>query len=461
VIDEIVKNDLCIGCGACAGICPRKVLKIQSNEYGEYVSTEVEACDSGCGLCLEVCPFSNNENETQMGAKIYGSVEGIKYLFETGYYLDSYVGYSNGFRQSSASGGMATWILTKLLKEDIVDYVVCPTPQKDPEKLFNFEFLKDENSVKAASGSVYYPVEISEVIQKIQEIPGRYAITGLPCFIKALRLATQKNRKLRERIVFTIGLVCSQMKSKNYTKYMAALAGNDSFQKIQRVYYRGKSPEKPTSNYYYQFTDEDGSQHKIFWNEGVSEAWVNRWFTPNACNYCDDVFAELADVTFMDAWLPEYSKDSKGTSLVLVRSPKILTVLLEGMEKGEINANKISGEKIIQSQAGVLELKRRQLSYHLNLAKQKGLKVPEKRVKASKDISILSKREIKLKDRMQKESKQLFLVYCQNNMLEIKKFRNRMYSYVNQSKQLRLLGKLMLPIRVIKRISKKEGTKNE
>lgn len=54
----------------------------------------------------------------------------MKYLPETGYYLDSYVGYSNEFRQSSASGGMATWLLTRLLKEGIVDYVVCPTPRK-------------------------------------------------------------------------------------------------------------------------------------------------------------------------------------------------------------------------------------------------------------------------------------------------------------------------------------------
>ncbi len=461
VIDEIVKNDLCIGCGTCAGVCPHKVLEIEDNKYGEYVPCEVQACDSRCGLCLEVCPFRNNENETQMGAKIYGSIEGINYLLETGYYLDSYVGYSNNFRQSSASGGMATWLLTKLLKEDVVDYVVCPSPQKNSEKLFSFEILKDENFVKAASGSVYYPVEMSEVIQKIREVPGRYAVTGLPCFIKALRLVAQKNRKLRERIVFTIGLVCGQMKSKNYTKYIAALAGNDDFQKVESIYYRGKSPEKFASNYYYQFTDEQGSQHKIFWNEGISEAWTNRWFTPNACNYCDDVFAELADVTFMDAWLPEYSKDSKGTNLVLVRSPEILTLIQEGMEKGEISANKISVEKVIQSQAGVLELKRKQLSYRLYLAGIKGQKVPEKRVKANKDIGLLKAREIKLKEMMQKESKQLFLSYCQNNILEIKEFKSGMNPYLNQGKRLRLLGKLMLPIRVIKRISKKEGTKNE
>jgi coenzyme F420-reducing hydrogenase beta subunit len=82
---------------------------------------------------------------------------------------------------------------------------------------------------------------MSEAIQKIQEIPGRYAVTGLSCFIKALGLAAQNNKKLRKRIVFTMGLVCGQMKYKNYTKYIAELADNNDLQKVKSIYYRGKS----------------------------------------------------------------------------------------------------------------------------------------------------------------------------------------------------------------------------
>lgn len=451
MIDEVVKNELCIGCGTCAGICPQKILKIQDNEYGEYIPSEVQVCDSHCGLCMEVCPFGDNENETQIGAKIYGSTEGIKYLPETGYYLDSYVGYSNEFRQSSASGGMAVWLLTKLLKEGIVDHVICPTPQKNPEKLFSFEILSDENSIKAASGSVYYPVEMSEVIQKIIEFPGRYAVTGLPCFIKALRLASQKNRKLRERIAFTIGLVCGQMKSKNYTKYIAALAGKKDLNKIQSVYYRGKDPENPASNFYYHFTDEHGLKYKIFWSDGISEAWVNRWFTPNACNYCDDVFAELADVTFMDAWLPEYSKDSMGTNLVLVRSSEILALIQEGMEKNEIYLSTISIEKVIKSQAGVLDLKRNQLSYRLYIALQEGQKAPKKRVPSEERIGALKKRELKLKAKMQKESRELFLDCCQNRTVDINVLRDGMQPYLKQKRRIDLIRKLALPIQIVKK----------
>jgi hypothetical protein len=38
------------------------------------------------------------------------------------------------------------------------------------------------------------------------------------------------------------------------------------------------------------------------------------------CHWCDDIFAECADVAFMDAWLPEYRKYPKGHSLLITRS---------------------------------------------------------------------------------------------------------------------------------------------
>jgi len=113
---------------------------------------------------------------------------------------------------------------------------------------------------------------------------------------------------------------------------------------------------------------------RIFWNEGNAEAWTNRWFTPEACNYCDDVFAECADVTCMDAWLPEYSRDSRGTNLVLVRSPAVREVL----ERGQgISLDPIPLDRVVQSQAGVVAVKREHLAYRLYLDRQE---VPEKRV---------------------------------------------------------------------------------
>lgn len=111
------------------------------------------------------------------------------------------------------------------------------------------------------------------------------------------------------------------------------------------------------------------------------------------------VFAKLADIICMDAWLPKYSKEWYGYKFVLVRSPKILAFIQRGIEKKEINVSKVPIEKIIKSQEGVLNLKRNQLSYRLYIALQEDRKIPEK-VSPEEKIGILKERRIKLKAKM-------------------------------------------------------------
>lgn len=407
VISKVVGNDLCIGCGLCAALCPQNALAMQWNRYGEYNPVEISPCITECGLCLKVCPFTDSgENEDTIGKRLYGEIPGIHHLPETGYYLASYVGYSEKHRLTSASGGIATWLLEALLVEGVVDHAICVAPTGDPDRLFSFQVFDTPEEVRTGAGSAYYPVEMSGVIRHVLNYPGRYVITGLPCFIKAIRLAQHRNKKLQECIVVTVGLVCGQMKSTHFTDYMAALAGVQG--KVMSVRYRGKSPDQPVNNFHYLFKTCEGDEKKIFLRDGISEAWTNRWFTPNACNYCDDVFAECADVVCMDAWLPEYSRESEGTSLVLARSPQVRDII----ERGQgIHAEAILVQKLVQSQAGVVTIKRRQLAYRMYLNREKGINSLRKRVEPERLKNPILQSEVILKDRMQGLSKEYWIVY--------------------------------------------------
>ena len=453
VIEITVQNNLCIGCGICAGVCPANVLKMEFNKYGEYNPVGSSGCLEKCNLCLKVCPFyDHNENEDSLAKAIFGDIERIKHRPETGYYLDSYVGYSNvnGHRSNGASGGMATWFLETLLKKKIVDKVVCVTPNDDPERLFHFTIFNDVESIRHSAKSAYYPVEMSNVIKEIIREDCRYAITGLPCFLKGLRLAAIKNKKLRERIIITVGLVCGQMKSKHYTTYLASLSGING--KLKKINYRGKSFQKPASNYFFHCINEKNNDGKLFWNEGVVEAWCNRWFTPNACSFCDDIFAEVADVTMMDAWLPQYSQDHKGTNLIISRSPLISNILRLGQKEEQIVIEDLPIGKIIQAQSGGLNIKRNQLAYRLYRAKQSELSIPKKRVTPSKKISFLSKKEIKIKDNMQTVSRELFLKHYDGEKLDLKSFAERMNIFCNDLHKWKRIGRiLLLPIRTIRK----------
>jgi hypothetical protein len=187
---------------------------------------------------------------------------------------------------------------------------------------------------------------------------------------------------------------------------------------------------------------EDGTTGNVFWSEGVAEAFINRWFTPNACNFCDDVFAELADITLMDAWLPEYSKDSKGTSLIIVRTPLVMSFLQDGIKNGSIILDGISLEKVMQSQIGVIAFKKKLLPFRLYMAQKRGLSIPSNRIEASKDMGILDKQATIIKMRMQEKSKFFFLNSYSNEVLDLTSFRKGMNPYLRYLERLQLLSKV-------------------
>lgn len=404
VCELVVPNDLCVGCGVCAGICPAGVLTMCFNEFGAYIPVEEkEGCLPKCDLCLRACPFTDQEdNEDTLAQAAFAQTLGIRHTPELGYYLDTYVGYSrvNSHREKGASGGLVTWFLETLLTRDMVDRVICVMPNPgDPQKLFRFAVLSSVGTIRDASRSCYYPVEMSGVIQEILSQEGQYAITGLPCFLKGLRLAMRKDRRLSRRIVALVGLVCGQTKTRLFAEYLCAACGGDPDNLVE-IQFKLKDPTRSVMDYAHQFTWKDQDRlisRKMYWTEGIQNIWTRDYFKPNACNFCDDVFAETADVVFMDAWLSPYIYDSQGHSLVINRQAAFKSLWDEMLNADEINLAPISFSSVIQSQTNVLHNKRVLLQYRLYLARRAGQLVPRKRFGFQEKLTILERRLVRLK----------------------------------------------------------------
>jgi coenzyme F420-reducing hydrogenase beta subunit len=332
--------------------------------------TEKGKCLPKCRRCLAVCPFQDHtEDESVLAKARFGHVPGIEHTAETGYYSSAYVGYAGGFRERGASGGMASWFLASLLENGKVDRVVCVRPNPDPAGLFTYQVAASPDEVRAGAKSAYYPVELSQAIRTILSDDKRYAIIGLPCSLKALRLAMLTDRRLRERVVVLAGLVCGQTKSRAFSEYLIrsqAIAP----EQVRSFSFREKDACRPASSYFARVTVPARSAC-LPWSGLYGKTWLSGEFTPRACRFCDDAFAEVADVSFMDAWLPEYAKDGRGTSIVLARSELARELIGDGMNQGAISLLPIPVDKVIASQAGVVEQKRTQLAYRLWSASKK------------------------------------------------------------------------------------------
>lgn len=376
VCDVIVPNDLCCGCGVCAGVCPVDALKIEWTKYGEYAPVEQPGKCTECGLCLPVCPFWNQEeNETTLAEREFGHQDGIQRDSVVGLYLDLFAGYSkvNNQRIQGAGGGLTTWLLEKLLVQGIVDRVGCVVSNGDPDTLFRFSIVDTVQDIRRASRSAYYPVELSQVISEILSADARYVVTGLPCALKGLRLAMRGNAKLRERIVVLVGLVCGQQKSKFFAEYLCALAGGQP-SKLVSASFRVKDPTRHHLDHRFEFTcgsGENVTAGHVYQSEGMGWLWGHDCFKLNPCNFCDDITAEVADVTFGDAVAEPYCYGTAGASFVIVRSEMMRDLLTSGASAGEIVLDRVPLKAVIERQQGVILLKRHDVQHRLYLIRNK------------------------------------------------------------------------------------------
>ena len=122
--------------------------------------------------------------------------------------------------------------------------------------------------------------------------------------------------------------------------------------------------------------------------------WGHSAFQPEACNFCDDVVAEAADVSFGDAWLPEFTRESRGTNIVVSREPTIDLILQSGAETASITLHSLDPRAAVRSQAGGFRQRRQGLAVRLADDIQAGLSVPKKRV--APNVKAVSKRRARL-----------------------------------------------------------------
>ena len=331
-------------------------------------------------------------NEDDLSEKVFERSSDLKTDLFIGAYNHLISGYvkDEEIRINSSSGGLATWLLNELLRIGEIDYAVCVTPTPNSNVFFKFDVFSDVQGVQQSSKSCYYPVHMSEIVKFILKTPGRYAITGLPCYIKAIRLLMMRNKKFSGRVKYLFGLVCGQTQSKYFINYLYSII-NGEVENLSEVQFRIKSHNKPANNFGIRFLTSDPKATKeLFWNEGMGDAWKRGYFRPEACNYCDDIFAELADITFMDAWLPNFIRDPAGTNFVIVRNQKLKEIFEKANVEGRISTSPTSAGEIHMSQKGVITKKREELAYRLYLSRSKGY-FPKKRVLPNDNKSLHQK----------------------------------------------------------------------
>lgn len=414
---DIVKSGLCIGCGIC--VAQTEDATMQFDACGHLKPTgPAKWLYQSSDEFSNTCPFSPSaRNEDELSAMLFPSI--LQKNHAIGRFGVNYVGFAaeGNFRMQGSSGGMVTWVATELMRKGLIDGVAHVVATDDPQKegrFFKYRISRTEEEVQGGARSRYYPVELSEVLRLIKETPGRYAIVAIPCMIKAVQLLRTNDLIFRERIRFTLGLFCGHMKSARFVESFAWRM-NVPIDNVKQVEFRYKYPERPANWYNAALTLVNGEQlHKDWWHLNDGD-WGAGFFMNSACNFCDDVVGETADISFGDAWVEPYTSDGMGTNVVIIRSSLIRHMVLAGINEGKLKLEEVSAEFVAQTQAAGLRQRREGLAYRLTWA-TRGIQPLKRLLPSNKHLSRTRKLLYRMRYQISKWSHRMFWLARKTNM---------------------------------------------
>lgn len=341
-IENVVQGGFCVGCGGCASVDSN--IEMTFTDYGTYKPILPSKPERKTDF---VCPFSNQgPHENELGA----SIDDTGHKDKLGIYTSLFVGHVTDEKQrlTSSSGGCATWLVSRLFETNLIDYVIHVKPGRDGT-LFEYAVSETIDECERGAKTRYYPVEASNVISFVRDNPGKYAFVGIPCYIKMIKRLAMVDKDIESRIKYTLSIFCGHMKSAGFAESLAWQL-NVTPKEIQTVDFRHKVLNLPANEYGFEVTNTQNNSYTAEMRNLYGKDWGMGAFRLKACDFCDDIVGELADVSFGDAWLDDYKYDSKGNNIIIIRNKELESLFREGRDDNALSLNVVSSEEVVRSQ---------------------------------------------------------------------------------------------------------------
>ena len=369
---------MCVGCGACS-VATSGAIPVTIGRFGSYEANLTGVSSENLALGSRVCPWSDeSKNEDVIAAEVFPDAHESHDVL--GRFMSAYtgrVGPQEDVLQSS-SGGLTSWVAVKLLERGDVDGVIHVGPSDNA--LFAYTVSYSQEELRSKRKSMYYSTSFADALMSVKGDGMTYAFIGVPCFVRSARALCDEIPELKSQMKFFLGLVCGHLKSDSFAELLAwqtGIAPDD----LKTVDFRVKNPGRPASRYDFGALAKGDSEMALKPTASlIGGNWGHGVFQLNACNYCDDIFAETADVAFGDAWLPEFEADWRGTNVIVNRNSTIEEILRDANETGEIDVAPIGAEAAATTQSGNFRHRRIGLAVRLADDIAAGKWVPRKRV---------------------------------------------------------------------------------
>lgn len=349
LLEDVHKNDLCVDCGACVGLCPYFV-----SHNGKIA--RLFPCTMSQGRCHAHCPKTQvdlNELATWLTGKPYD----LSALGHVRTLVKAKAGPAMKGKGTFQNGGTVSALTVFALNQGLITGAALT----GRDGLTPAPFLaRTEAEVLACSGSRYMASPTLSTVMKetTTKSSSRLLVVGTACQMTALtrmRMNPMNRDDFRDPVAFAIGLFCTWALD---TRRLKALVENrlDSGDILSM-----DVPPPPAQAM--TFTTSKG-------RVDIPLAEI-RSVIPKGCTICPDMTAELTDLSVGAL------EGEDGWNTLIIRSEKGERLVADAVAKGFLETGPMPAENLANLEKGALGKKKRALTRArelnlLNLDPEKG-----------------------------------------------------------------------------------------
>jgi coenzyme F420 hydrogenase subunit beta len=351
VLDRVVGNNLCSGCGGCAAVAPDAIKMGLSREGFLRPKQHAPIIDETDKRIAAICPGVSLLQEPGIRADdpLWGP------------FINIYTGHSRNaaLRHAASSGGALSSLLEHLLESKTIDRVLQVAA--DPKlPIGNRTVLSSDTAdVIAAAGSRYAPSAPLEALPDCLASTHTYAFVGKPCDVAALAAMRRYDARIYARIPYLISFFCAGVPSLAGPREILRKMGIAE-QDLAAFRYRGNGwPGFATA------THRDRSERRM----SYFDSWggVLSRHVQFRCKICPDGTGGFADVVCADAWETDERgyplfEERDGVSLIITRTPRGEALVRDAVSAKRLRVSPFDASALERMQPGQTGKRRQTLA---------------------------------------------------------------------------------------------------
>jgi coenzyme F420 hydrogenase subunit beta len=350
-IKGIVDNNLCTTCGVCEAVCPVGAISFKWTNDSKKPVIDFNKC-TGCKDCYAVCPGKNLEFQEELKSQIekeFGKMD-ASFLFQKN---------ENIAGKYVASAGFITSFFRYLFETKKIDGALVVSLEGYDLKNAKSSIIKSIDDLNKIGGSIYCQVPLSEALEELKNLDGKFAVVGLPCQIRGINNLMDFMEDFRDKIFIKIGLFCGYMVGYTGMNYLLESLKIPKSKKIIKISFRANHGSEDG----FLVETDDGD---YFISRVKYTSLLNRSFSNRRCLMCNDMGAEAADISCGDA----HGFPGK-QSLVISRNKDSTGLIRDALSNGFLTLNKeLSPKEAYASQKLILKYKKKSISARLRVMKK-------------------------------------------------------------------------------------------